>query len=221
MKSRTKPALRVVPAAQVQLSLPIQGVLQDVKHAFYGLCITAGKQVLAAMMEADRIALCGPKGVPDADRRALRGGSTRSAVVLGGQRIGIKRPRARSVDAGEMELPSFAWAGAGDPLDAATMAAIAAGVSMRRYASTLEELPPPEQALSVSKSATSRRFVALSEEQLLQRIMVRGPEAEGRAGSGTCGRDHRPGHLHGGVRTFPPASRAWQESAWTGARLSP
>ncbi|HEY2977121.1 MAG TPA: IS256 family transposase [Burkholderiaceae bacterium] len=168
MKSRTKPALRVVPPAQVQVSLPIQGVLQDVKHAFYGLCIHAGKQVLASMMEADRIALCGPKGVPAADRRAVRGGSTRSAVVLGGQRIGIKRPRARDVDAGEMELPSYAWAAGTDPLDAATMAAIAAGVSMRRYASTLEELPPPEQALSVSKSATSRRFVALSEEQLLQ-----------------------------------------------------
>jgi putative transposase len=168
MKSRTKPALRVVPAAQVQLSLPIQGVLEDVKHAFYGLCISAGKQVLAAMMEADRVALCGPKGVPDADRRAVRAGSTRSAVVLGGQRIGVKRPRARGVDAGELELPSFAWASDTDPLNAATMAAIAAGVSMRRYASTLEELPPPEQALSVSKSATSRRFVALSEEQLLQ-----------------------------------------------------
>ena len=168
MKSRTKPALRVVGAAQVQLRLPIQGVLQDVKHAFYGLCINAGKQVLAAMMEADRIALCGPKGVPDAARRAVRGGSTPSAVVLGGQRIGIKRPRARSVHAGELELPSFAWASGADPLEAATMAAIAAGVSMRRYASTLEELPPPAQALSVSKSATSRRFVALSEEQLRQ-----------------------------------------------------
>jgi transposase-like protein len=163
-----KPALRVVPAAHVQLTLPIQGVLQDVKHSFYGLCINAGKQVLAAMMEADRVALCGPTGVPDADRRAVRGGSTRSAVVLGGQRIGVKRPRARCVDAGELELPSFAWAAGTDPLDAATMAAIAAGVSMRRYASTLEELPPPEKALSVSKSATSRRFVALSEEQLLQ-----------------------------------------------------
>jgi putative transposase len=168
MKSRMKPALRVVPAAQVQLSLPIQGVLQDVRHAFYGLCVNAGKQVLAAMMEADRIALCGPRGVPDADRRAVRGGSTRSAVVLGGQRIGVKRPRARSIDAGELELPSFAWAAGADPLEAATMAAIAAGVSMRRYASTQEELPPPEQALSVSKSATSRRFVALSAEQLLQ-----------------------------------------------------
>jgi transposase-like protein len=168
MKSRTKPALRVVAPAQVQLTLPIQGVLKDVKHAFYGLCINAGKQVLAAMMEADRIALCGPKGVPDAGRRAVRGGSTPSSVVLGGQRIGVRRPRARGVDAGELELPTFAWAAGTDPLDTATMAAIAAGVSMRRYASTLEELPPAEAALSVSKSATSRRFVALSEEQLAQ-----------------------------------------------------
>lgn len=168
MKSRTKPALRVVPAAQVQLSLPIQGVLQDVRHAFYGLCINAGQQVLAAMMEADRVALCGPKGVPDAKRQALRGGSTRSAVVLGGQRIGMRRPRARGVDAAELELPSFAWAAAGDPLDAATMAAMAAGVSMRRYASTLEPVPAAHRARSVSKSATSRRFVALSQEQLLQ-----------------------------------------------------
>jgi hypothetical protein len=42
------------------VSLPIQGVLQGVEHAFYGLCIHAGKQVLAAMMEGDRIALCCP-----------------------------------------------------------------------------------------------------------------------------------------------------------------
>jgi putative transposase len=74
MKSRMKPALRVVPAATVQLTLPVQGVLKDVQSAFYGLCVPAGKAVLAAMMEADRVALCGPKGVPDADRRAVRGG---------------------------------------------------------------------------------------------------------------------------------------------------
>ena len=166
MKSRMKPALRAVPAATVQLELPVQGVLKDVRSAFYGLCIGAGKAVLAAMMEADRVALCGPKGVPDEDRRAVRGGTTRSAVVLGGQRIGVRRPRARAVDAGELDLPTFAWAAAGDPLDAATMAAIAAGVSMRRYGSTLEPLPASEKSSSTSKSATSRRFVALSEQQL-------------------------------------------------------
>jgi transposase-like protein len=166
MKSRTKPALRVVPAAPVQLSLNVEGVLRDVRHAFYGLCVNAGKQVLAAMMEADRQALCGARNVPNAQRRAVRGGTTRSSVVLGGQRIAITRPRARSLERGELALPSFAWAADGDPLDAATLASMAAGVSARRYAGTLDELPPPDEPGSVSKSAVSRRWVALTQAQL-------------------------------------------------------
>ncbi len=168
MKSHTKSALRVMPAAQVQISLPVQDVLRDVRHAFLGLCIDAGQKVLAAMMEADRIALCGPKGVPDTARRAVRGGTTASQVVLGGQRIAVRRPRARSTTAGELELRSFEWAAGGDPLDAATMAAIAAGVSTRRYASTQEPVPAAHQPRAASKSAVSRRFVQLSQEQLAQ-----------------------------------------------------
>ncbi len=168
MKSRTKPALRAYPTGEVQISLPVQGVLRDVRHAFLGLCIDAGQKVLAALMEADRIALCGAKGVPDPQRRATRGGSTASQVVLGGQRIAVRRPRARSLDAGELRLPSFEWAANADPLDAATMAAIAAGVSTRRYASTQEPVPAAHQPRAVSKSAVSRRFVQLSQEQLAQ-----------------------------------------------------
>ena len=166
MKSLTKPALRVVPAAQVQLSLNVQGVLREVQHAFYGLCVNAGKQVLAAVMEADRVALCGAKNVPDAQRNAVRGGTTRLSVVLGGQRIAVTKLRARSLERGELELPTFAWAAHTDPLDMATLASIAAGVSTRRYAGTLDELAPPDEPLSVSKSALSRRWVALSEKQL-------------------------------------------------------
>ncbi|MFM7507361.1 MAG: hypothetical protein ACKO3M_12565 [Rubrivivax sp.] len=128
MKSRTKPALRALPAAQVQISLPVQGVLRDVRHAFLGLCIDAGQKVLAALMESDRIALCGAAGVPDARRRAVRGGTTSSQVVLGGQRIAVRRPRARSLTQGELALPSFEWAANADPLDAATMStSVAAG----------------------------------------------------------------------------------------------
>jgi len=137
-----------------------------VRHAFYGLCVAAGKQVLAAMMEADRHELCGAHNVPDAKRRAVRGGTTRSAVVLGGQRIAIARPRARSLEHGELKLPAFAWAAQADPLDAATMASMAAGVSTRRYVRTLDPLPAPEEPRSVSKSAVSRRWVALSQAQL-------------------------------------------------------
>ena len=71
MKSATKHLSSVGHArrnVEVQVSLPMAGVLQDVQHAFFGLCVHAGKQVLAAMMEADREALCGPKGRPDAHR---------------------------------------------------------------------------------------------------------------------------------------------------------
>jgi transposase-like protein len=118
------------------------------------------------MMEADRQALCGAANVPDAKRKAVRGGTTRSAVVLGGQRIAIRRPRARSLERGELELPAFAWAANADPLDAATMASMAAGVSTRRYVRALDPLPAPEQSRSVSKSAVSRRWVALTEEKL-------------------------------------------------------
>jgi putative transposase len=168
MKSRMKPALRVLPAAEVQISLPVQGVLRDVRRAFFGLCIDAGQKVLAALMESDRIALCGAKGVPDLQRRAVRGGSTASQVVLGGQRIAVRRPRARSLDDGELALSSFEWAAKGDPLDAATMAAIAAGVSTRRYASTQEPVAAVHQPRAASKSAVSRRFVQLSQEQLAQ-----------------------------------------------------
>lgn len=166
MKSHTKPALRAMPAAQVQISMPVQGVLRDVRHAFLGLCIDAGQRVLAAMMEADRVALCGAKGVPDEGRYAVRGGSTKSRIVLGGQRIGVRRLRARSLDEGELLLPTFEWAAGDDPLNAATLTAIAAGVSTRRYSATQGPVPAAHRPSAASKSAVSRRFVALSQQQL-------------------------------------------------------
>ncbi len=48
------------------------------------------------------------------------------------------------------------------------MAVIAAGVSTRRYASTQEPVPAVYRPRAASKSAVSRRFVQLSQEQLKQ-----------------------------------------------------
>ena len=170
MKSLTK-SIRselISRDAEIQFSLPVGNVLRDVQSAFFGLCINAGKAVLGAMMEAERTALCGPKGVPDARRAAYRGGHTRSWVTVGGRRIAIARPRARAMQAGELTLPTFAWAAHEDPLNAATMAAMAARVSTRRYQSTLDALPAGAAESAVSRSAVSRRFVALSAERLRQ-----------------------------------------------------
>jgi putative transposase len=168
-----KQELAAVRDAQVELALPVAGVLNDVRSAFFGLCVNAGKAVLTAMMEQERAAVCGAKGVPNPMRSAYRGGHTRSQVTLAGQRIAIARPRARHIQTGEISLPSFQWATHRDPLDTATIAAIAAGVSTRRYGTTLDPLPAGESAGAVSKSAVSRRFVALSSERLEQWLASR------------------------------------------------
>src|SRR5262249_35215141 len=81
---------------QVQLPLGMLATLEDVERGFFSLCVAAGREVLTAMMEREREALCGPKWIPNAERRALRSGSMKSQVTLGGRRIEMKRLRARS-----------------------------------------------------------------------------------------------------------------------------
>jgi len=169
-KTRTPRAKRQEPLKElpevvtVQLPLPMLALLNDVRQGFHSLCIESGRQVLAAMMEHDRTALCGPKWMPNTNRQAIRGGHTESLVVLGGRQVEIRRPRVRSKDGGEKDLPSYQWAAASDPLNDYTMEAIAAGVSTRSYQRTLDPLPAEEREVSVSRSAVSRRFVALSAE---------------------------------------------------------
>jgi len=150
----------------VQVPLPLLDVLADAKTAFFGLCLTAGQQVFQTLMEQDRAQLCGPKNVPNPDRQAYRGGSTPSEVVLGGRRIVLPRLRARSVTGDELTLPSFAYASARDPLDARTLEAIAVGVTTRKYHRALDPLPVEVPERAVSKSAVSRRFVALTSARL-------------------------------------------------------
>ena len=53
-----------------------------------------------------------------------------------------------------------------DPLDEHTLAAVALGVSTRRYASTLDPVPAEVNERATSSSAVSRRFVALSTKRL-------------------------------------------------------
>jgi transposase-like protein len=150
----------------VQMSLPMIDALVGLEEDYFGLCIRSGDIVLRAMLEADRTELCGPKWGRGAHREVVRAGTTRSEVTLGGRRVSITRPRARTNDGAEVSLPTFAWAANRDPLDRATMSAVSAGVSTRGYESTLDPLPPGVDDRSTAKSSVSRRFVAMSTSKL-------------------------------------------------------
>jgi len=165
-EGRDHQELEKVGTMTVQLPLPLLSTLAEVEDGLFGLFVETGRQVLGVMMEQDRTALCGPKWVPNRERETGRAGSTASEVTLGGRRITIRRPRARSVEGEEMQLPSFVFAADRDPLDRRTMEAVAIGVSDRNYRRSLESLPPWETDRSTSRSAVSRRFVQLSKKML-------------------------------------------------------
>jgi transposase-like protein len=150
----------------VEIPLPLLGALGNIEHSFFELCIDAGQQVLASMMEQDREDLCGPRWKRNPDRKAGRAGTTKSEVTLGGRRIAIPRPRARSQAGQELTLPSFAFAAQRDPLGHRTVEAVACGVSTRKYARSLDSLPEEIDERSVSKSSVSRRYVAMTTKQM-------------------------------------------------------
>ncbi len=150
----------------VEIPLPLLGAFANIERSFFDLCIDAGQQVLASMMEQDREDLCGPRWKRDADRKAGRAGTTQSEVTLGGRRIGLKRPRVRSPEGEEVALPSFAFAARRDPLDHHTLDAVACGISSRKYARSLDTLPEEIDERSVSKSSVSRRYVAMTTKQM-------------------------------------------------------
>src|ERR1700755_3218399 len=67
----------------------------------------AAREGLPAMFEAEITAIAGPKGKHDPDRVAVRHGTEKGSVTLGGRRIAVSRPRARSTDGCEVPLSSY------------------------------------------------------------------------------------------------------------------
>ena len=129
----------------------------------------AGLQVMAQLMEADVTAACGPRGKHDLDRTATRHGTESGSVTLGGRRVPVRRPRVRAVDAaGEVSVPAYELFNGTEVLGKMAMERMLSGVSTRRYPAALEPVgnSVEEQARSTSRSAVSRRFVAMTETAL-------------------------------------------------------
>ena len=145
------------------------------QEGLLALSVGVGLGVLHELMEEELDQVVGAKGRHDPDRAAHRHGHEAGSVTLGGRRVPVKRPRARSADGeAEVALETYAHFADRDPLTAVVLERMLAGVSTRRFGRTQE--PVGEQveatARSTSKSAVSREFVARTRETL-QELMGR------------------------------------------------
>jgi putative transposase len=131
------------------------------------------------LMEADVTAACGPRGRHDRDRTATRHGTGGGSVTLGGRRVPISRPRVRAVDgSGELPVPAYELFTSTELLGRMAMERMLAGVSTRRYPVALEPVGEAieDEAKATSKSAVSRKFVAMTEHALAD---LRGADLSG------------------------------------------
>ena len=165
MKKNAKSETGRKAAEGGQLWLRLPGL---VREALYETVIGAGLACVDEVLEAERVALCGARYEHQAERQALRAGHVASSLVLGGRRVAVSRPRARSVAGRELKLPSWREWSARDPLEQRAVEQMVLGVSTRRYARSLEPLPDTVSVRGVSKSAVSERFVYGTERKLAE-----------------------------------------------------
>ena len=133
MKRKSPTVVSSFQVESTQRHLPLVEVLVDTQAELMELAVSAGLQVLNALLEADRAALCGPRYRHQPGRTAVRAGTVPSEVVLGGRKVAIRRPRVHAGGA-EVPLPTFQTMANEDPLDRRVLEQMLVGVATRRYA---------------------------------------------------------------------------------------
>lgn len=142
---------------------------QAVGASFERFCLTAGVSALSQMMDQDAIELCGPRYGHKDGKAGHRWGKTPSKIGFHGGKVALDRPRVRARDGQELMLPSWEATQSEDLLGRWAMNLMLINVSTRRFGRAVR-LPegdiPATAGAGTSKSAVSRRFVALSAAQL-------------------------------------------------------
>ena len=158
-----KSARKESQGASVAVQLSLVAMLRSELHE---LVVGAGMRVVAQLLEEERAVICGPRYQHLPLRTAHRTGHARGELVLGGRRVQVRRPRARTVGGEEVRLPSWEQWSQKDPLERRAVEQMVIGVATRKYARSLEPAPEGLTTRGTSKSAVSRRFVARTRADL-------------------------------------------------------
>ena len=161
----------ITTPSSIALMPSLQAAWRDVDISFDRFCLVAGIGAIEQVLREDAQRLTGPRHGRGGDRVGHRWGMTKGKIGFHGGNVAVQRPRVRGYDGHEVKLPSWtaAQAQAEDWLGRWAMNLMLINVSTRklRRAVRLPEGDLPAIASDgTSKSAASRRFVALSAERM-------------------------------------------------------
>ena len=94
----------VLPDLPEEIALAMGDIAGAAREGLLAMSVAAGLAVMQTMFEAELTEACGPKGKHNPDRVAVRHGTEKGSVTLGGRRVSVDRPRARTIDGHEVPL---------------------------------------------------------------------------------------------------------------------
>ena len=148
---------------------PLADAMDAVHLSVDRFCLLAGVEALAEMMEEDATTVGGARHRRHGDRRGYRWGRTHSEIGYHGGKVKVARPRVRDRAGKEVSLESWQALRDGNLLLEWALNLMVLNVSTRKYHRAVR-LPEGDLAKArgdgTSKSAVSRRFVALSRKKM-------------------------------------------------------
>ena len=147
-----------------EATVAMADVAGAMREGLLAFSAAAGLVVMQQMLTAELTGIVGEKHAKlAADVRVGNWhGSTNGAVVLGGRKVTVERPRGRYVDGGEVDLATWDTFASDDLLRQVVVERMLAGVATRRHVDVAEPVGPLKSK-GMSKSAVSRRFVTATE----------------------------------------------------------
>jgi putative transposase len=150
-----------------QVTVSLTDLVGSIKDGLLSFAVAIGLAVLQQLFDEELAQVVGPKGKHDASRHARRHGREQRQVTLGGRRVAVSKPRARSLGGAELELETYRLFSSRDLLTQAALDRMLAGLSTRRYGAGLDPIGAVESK-AISRSSVSRRFVEGTERKLAE-----------------------------------------------------
>lgn len=149
-----------------RVGVALEQLMGSIKEGLLAMAVTVGLQVMHQMMEEEVNQVVGAKGKHNPGREAVRHGSEKRSVVLGGRKAVVERPRVRTRDGREVRLETYEAFRDARLLTQAAMERMMHGLSCRQYRRGLEPVGEGVGHLGTSKSTISRRFVEATRKAL-------------------------------------------------------
>ena len=159
-----------MPGLPDEVQVALSDIAGVAREGLLALSVSTGLAVMAEMLEAEITQVVGPKHAKLPERTASRHTATPTSVVLGGRKIPIDRPRARTTEGREVPLTSYETFASEDLLNQVVLERMLAGLATRRHQAAAEPVggEVESSARSTSKSAVSRRFIQATSKQVAQ-----------------------------------------------------